>query len=142
MSSVCFSSEESEFIKAHIVSFAELNLVAQNFERELLGIKSKDTALRYIDLYSLSIEKALPVYAKYKQAKSDLIREVSTDLNSMLTDLMDNNYELIGKLIEPDFDHVLLQIRMRKTRQKKSIYFKLPKRYFNRSVHDNGKEQA
>ena len=109
MSTVCFASEESEFIKAHITAFAELNLAAQNFERELLSIKSKDTALKYIDQYSLSIEKALPVYSKYKQAKSDLIKEVSTDISKMLTDIMNNNYGLLGKLVNKEFDNSSLQ---------------------------------
>jgi hypothetical protein len=118
VSTMCFASEESEFIKAHITAFAELNLAAQNFERELLSIKSKDTALKYIDQYSLSIEKALPVYEKYKQAKSDLIKEVSTDFYKMLFDIMNNNYELLGKLVKKDFDNSLLQSECQKLVEK------------------------
>lgn len=109
VSTMCFASEESEFIKAHITAFTELNLAVQNFERELLNIKTKDTALKYIDQYSLSIENELPVYSKYMQAKSDLIKEVSTDIHKMLMDIMNNNYELLGKLVNKDFDNTSLQ---------------------------------
>lgn len=118
VSAVCLASEESEFIKAHITAFAELNTAAQNFERNLLSIKSKDTALKYIDQYSLAIEAALPVYSKYKQAKSSLIKEVSTDLDKMLTDIMNNNYELLAKLVKKDFDNSLLQSECEKLVEK------------------------
>lgn len=112
--------QRANFIKAHIASFAELNKVSQNFERELLSITSKDTALKYIDQYSLSIEKALPIYSKYKHAKSELIQEVSTDLDKMLIDIIKNNYELLGKLVKPDFDNASLQSECEKLVNKNS----------------------
>jgi len=115
VSNCCFASQESEFIKAHINSFSELNVVVQTFERKLLNIKSKDTALKYIDQYSLSIEKVLPVYSKYKHAKSELISEVSADVSNILTDILKNNYELLAKLVKPDFDSSLLKSECEKT---------------------------
>lgn len=108
-SSAYSASEESEFIKAHIKCFAELNLVFQKFEGELLNIKSKDTALKYIDQYSLSLENALSTYSKYKKAQSQLIKEVSTDLSKMLSDITNNNYQLLGKIIKSDFNNDSLQ---------------------------------
>lgn len=104
LSTLCIASEEGGFIKAHIESFSEINTAAQNFERELLNIKSKDTALKYIDQYSLSIEKVLPIYSQYIQSSNSAIKEVATDQKKMLTDIMINNYELLGKLVEADFN--------------------------------------
>jgi hypothetical protein len=103
------ASTESEFIKEHIIAFHELNMTVQNFENKLLNIAKKDTALKYIDNYSLAIEKSLAVYSKYKQSNIDPIKEVATDLSKMLTDIMNNNYQLLGKLVKPDFDTTKLK---------------------------------
>ena len=98
------ASTESEFIKQHIIAFYELNATLKNFENKLLNISEKDTALKYINNYSLSIEKAIAVYSKYKQSANAPIKEVSTDLSKILSDIKNNNHELLGKLIKLDLD--------------------------------------
>lgn len=96
------ASTESEFIKNHIVEFHTLNKTALEFEKHLLNIEQKDTALKYIDNYSLALERALSVYNKHKKSDNELIVEVSTDLTKMLTDIMNNNYQLLGKLVKSE----------------------------------------
>ena len=96
------ASNESEFIKSHIIEFHNLNNSSLNFEKQLLNIQHKDTALKYIDNYSLALEKALSVYNKYRISDNKQIAEVSTDLTKMLTDIMNNNYQLLGKLVKSD----------------------------------------
>lgn len=96
------ASTESEFIKSHIIEFYNLNKTAIEFENQLLKIEQKDTALKYIDNYSLAIERSLSVYNKYKKSDNKLISEISADLTKMLSDIMDNNYQLLGKLVKSD----------------------------------------
>jgi hypothetical protein len=96
------ASTESEFIKSHIIEFHNLNKTVLEFEKHLLNIEQKDTALKYIDNYSLALEGALSVYNKHKKSDNELIAEVSTDLTKMLTDIMNNNYQLLGKLVKSD----------------------------------------
>jgi len=96
------ASTESEFIKDHIKEFYDLNNTVIEFENQLLNVEQKDTALKYLDNYSLAIEKSLSVYSKYKTSDNELISEVTTDLTKMLTDIMNNNYQLLGKLVKSD----------------------------------------
>lgn len=105
-----FASTESDFIQAHIKEFYDLDKTVQEFEDKLLNIESKDTALKYIDNYSLSIEKSLSTYSKYKTSDNHLISEVSTDLTKMLTDIMNNNYQLLGKLVKSSLSKEELQM--------------------------------
>src|SRR5690554_5950797 len=96
------ASTESELIKDHIKEFYDLNNTVIEFENQLLNVEQKDTALKYLDNYSLAIEKSLSVYSKYKTSDNELISEVTTDLTKMLTDIMNNNYQLLGKLVKSD----------------------------------------
>lgn len=96
------ASTESDFIKSHIKEFHNLDSTVLEFENNLLKLEQKDTALKYIDSYSFAIEKALMVYTKYKKSDNELIAEVSTDLTKILTDIMNNNYQLLGKLVKSD----------------------------------------
>jgi len=98
------ASTENEFITDHINEFYELNKTVIEFENILLNIDNKENALKHIDKYSLAIEKSLLVYAKYKSSSNDLISEISTDLSTMLNDILHNNYELLGKLTKSDFN--------------------------------------
>lgn len=61
-----FASSEIEFVKSHIQEFYNLDKTALEFEKHLLNIEQKDTALKYIDNYSLALERALLVYNKHK----------------------------------------------------------------------------
>ena len=97
-----FASTESEFVKSHIQEFYNLDKTALEFEKHLLNIEQKDTALKYIDNYSLALERALLVYNKHKKSDNELIAEVSTDLTKMLTDIMNNNFQLLGKLVKSE----------------------------------------
>src|SRR5690606_30412489 len=90
------------FIKDHIKEFYDLNNTVIEFENQLLNVEQKDTALKYLDNYSLAIEKSLSVYSKYKTSDNELISEVTTDLTKMLTDIMNNNYQLLGKLVKSE----------------------------------------
>jgi len=96
------ASTESEFIKSHIIEFHNLNKTVLEFEKHLLNIEQKDTALKYIDNYSLALERALSIYNKHTKSENKLITEVSMDLTKMLTDIMNNNYQLLGKLVKSD----------------------------------------
>src|SRR5690606_31655809 len=96
------ASTESEFIKSHIIEFHNLNKTVLEFEKHLLNIEQKDTALKYIDNYSLALERALSIYNKHSKSDNKLITEVSMDLTKMLTDIMNNNYQLLGKLVKSD----------------------------------------
>ena len=103
------ASTESEFIKDHVNEFYDLNKAVIEYENQLLNIEQIDTALKFIDKYSLTLEKSLLVYSKYKTSDNELISEVSTDLIKMLTDIMNNNYQLSGRLVRSDFDAEDLQ---------------------------------
>ena len=96
------ASTESEFIKSHIIEFHNLHKTVLEFEKHLLNIEQKDTALKYIDNYSLALERALSIYNKHSKSDNKLITEVSMDLTKMLTDIMNNNYQLLGKLVKSD----------------------------------------
>ena len=99
------ASVEGAFIKEHINEFYNLNQIANEFENHLLKIEQKDTALKYIDKYSLAIEKALSVYDKFKTSDNPLIAMVSTDLTKLLSDIMDNNYQLLDKLLQSELSN-------------------------------------
>ena len=103
------ASSEQDFIQTHIKEFYDLDRTVREFENKLLNIEQKDTALKYIDNYSLAIEKSLSAYSKYKTSNNKLIAEVTTDLTKMLTDILNNNYQLLGKLVKSDFKQQELQ---------------------------------
>lgn len=96
------ASTESEFIKNHKREFYDFNKTAIEFENQLLNVEQKDSALKYIDNFSRPIEESFSVYSKYKTLDNELISEVTTDLTIVLTDIINNNNQLLGKFVKSD----------------------------------------
>lgn len=90
---------EGMFIELHILATAKLNNVAKDFEKNLIESSSNDTILKYIDQYSLVIEEAIPFYKGNKQIEKTLLKEPFNDVSELLTDILNNNYALLGKIV-------------------------------------------
>lgn len=93
----------SDFLTDHISTFYELHNRSIEFDKRLLYVKDVESAKKSIDDYNLQIEKSIGVFSKYKKTKDENINEVATDLNKLLSDILSNNYQLLGKLIKEDY---------------------------------------
>lgn len=93
----------SDFITDNIISFYNLHNSSIEFDKQLLYIKDVKSAKKSIDNYSLQIEKYIGVLSKYKKTKDEDIIEVANDLSKLLSDMLSNNYQLLGKLIKEDY---------------------------------------
>ena len=93
----------SDFLTDHINTFYELHNSSIEFDQQLLYIKDVESAKKSIDDYSLQIEKSIGIFSKYKKTKDENINEVATDLSKLLSDMLSNNYQLLGKLIKEDY---------------------------------------
>ena len=102
-SNISFGQIENDFLNDHINTFYELHNTSIEFDKQLLYIQNIDSAKKSIDTYSLQIEKSIGVFTKYKNTKNSQINEVSTDLVKLLSDILRNNYQLLGKLIKDDY---------------------------------------
>src|SRR5690625_1581074 len=90
---------EGMFIELHILASAKLNNTAKEFERKLIESSSNDTILKYIDRYSQVIEETIPFYKGNNQLKKTSLKEPFYDVSEILTDILNNNYVLLGKLV-------------------------------------------
>lgn len=90
---------EGMFIELHILATAKLNNTAKDFEKNLTESSSNDTILKYIDRYSLVIEEAIPFYKGNKQMEKTLLKEPFNDVSELLSDILNNNYALLGKIV-------------------------------------------
>jgi len=102
-SNISFGQTENDFLNDYINTFYELHNTSIEFDKQLLYIQNIDSAKKTIDTYSLQIEKSIGVFTKYKNTKNSQISEVSTDLTKLLSDILRNNYQLLGKLIKDDY---------------------------------------
>lgn len=93
----------SEFLTDHINTFYEMHNSSIEFDKQLLYVKSIESAKKSIDDYSLQIEKSISIFNKYKKTKDENINEVVNDLSKLLSDMLSNNYQLLGKLIKEDY---------------------------------------
>ena len=90
---------EGMFIELHVLATAKLNNASKDFEKKLTETNSNDTILKYIDRYSLAIEQTLPLYEGNKQIEKTLLKEPFYDVSKILTDILNNNYMLLGKIV-------------------------------------------
>ena len=90
---------EGMFIELHILASAKLNNTAKEFERKLTESSSNDTILKYIDRYSQVIEETIPFYKGNNQLKKTSLKEPFNDVSELLTDILNNNYVLLGKIV-------------------------------------------
>lgn len=93
----------SDFITDNIIYFYDLHNSSIEFDKQLLYIKDVESAKKSIDNYSLQIEKSIGVLSKYKNTKDEDINEVANDLSKLLSDMLSNNYQLLGKLINENY---------------------------------------
>lgn len=103
ISNISFAQTENGFLIDHINTFYELHNASIEFDKQLLYIQNIDSAKKSIDTYSLQIEKSIGVFIKYKNTKNPQLNEVATDLSKLLSDILQNNYQLLGKLIKDDY---------------------------------------
>jgi len=94
---------ESNFITDLINTFYDLHNSSVEFNKQLLYINDVESAKKSIDDYSLQIEKSIGIFSKYKKTKNDNINKVANDLSKLLSDMLNNNYQLLGKLIKEDY---------------------------------------
>src|SRR5690606_40604487 len=90
---------EGMFIELHILASAKLNNTAKEFERKLTESSSNDTILKYIDRYSQVIEETIPFYKVNNQLKKTSLKETFNYVSELLTDILNNNYVFIGKIV-------------------------------------------
>ncbi len=90
---------EGMFIELHILASAKLNNTAKVFERKLTESSSNDTIVKYIDGYSQVIEETIPFYRGNNQLKNTSLKEPFNDVSELLTDILNNNYEMLGKVV-------------------------------------------
>lgn len=104
-----YAQVTSEFLTDHINTFYDLHTSSIEFNKQLLYVKDIAGARKSIDNYSLQIEKSISVFSKYKKTKDRNINEVSNDLSELLSDILNNNYQLLGKLIKEDYPNESLK---------------------------------
>ncbi len=93
----------SEFLTDHINTFYDLHKSSIEFDKHLLYVQDIEGAKKSIDDYSLQIEKSISIFSKYKKTDDTQINEVATDLSKLHSDILRNNYQLLGKLIKEDY---------------------------------------
>lgn len=99
----------SDFVTDHINTFYDLHKSSLEFDKQLLYTKDVESAKKSIDDYSLQIEKSIGIFIKYKDTKDENINKVANDLSKLLSDMLSNNYQLLGKLIKEDYPMENLQ---------------------------------
>jgi len=98
-----FAQIEKDFLKDFVSTFYELHNASIKFNKQLLYVKNIDIAKKSIDTYNLQIEKSISILSKYRKTNNQQINEVSNDLCNLLSDILNNNYNLLGKLIKKDY---------------------------------------
>jgi len=93
----------SEFLTDHVNTFYDLHNSSIEFDQQMLYIKDAKSAKKSIDEYSLQIEKSIAIFSKYKKTKDKSINEVASDHSALLSSMLSNNYQLLGKLIKEDY---------------------------------------
>ena len=93
----------SEFLSDHITTFHDLHNSSNKFDQELLYVKNIESAKKSIDDFNLQIEKSISIYSKHKGTNDDKVNEVTIDLTNLLSDILKNNYQLLGLLIKEDY---------------------------------------
>ena len=98
-----YAQKEYEFLTDQINTFFELNSATIEYEKIFLDIKDIETAKKTVDQYSIQIEKSMSVFSKYKKSNNENIKKVSTYFSKLLSDVLNNNYQLLGKLINTEY---------------------------------------